>query len=227
MLAALALPAGSTVLDAGCGTGHVALHAARIGGLRVQAIDLTPHHIVKAQDEIRKAGLSDRVSARVGDYHDLRSFKDESLDGIYTMETLVHATQPRDVLAEFFRILKPGGRIVMHEYDHTPFSRTPQDFVDEALKLNSQVGMVAFETFETGDLKVLCKEAGFEDVDLVDMSENIVPMLWLFHLFAYVPHMILCLLGLQYYFLNTTSGVGMFKGRKYWRYVQVSGRKPA
>lgn len=39
------------------------------------------------------------------------------MDGVYTMETLVHATDLDKVLRGFFRILKPGGRLVEHEYE--------------------------------------------------------------------------------------------------------------
>ncbi|EEY16840.1 conserved hypothetical protein [Verticillium alfalfae VaMs.102] len=45
LLEALALPRGATVLDAGCGVGHVALHMALRGGLRVQAIDIYDHDL--------------------------------------------------------------------------------------------------------------------------------------------------------------------------------------
>ena len=52
------------------------------------------------------------------DYHHLDGFPTESFDGVYTMETLVHATDPQRVLGEFFRVLKPGGSIALYEYDH-------------------------------------------------------------------------------------------------------------
>ena len=227
LLSALALPADSKVLDAGCGIGHVALHLARHGGLRVQGIDLTPHHIIKASKAIRKAGLSDRVSAALGDYHDLKDVADGSLNGVYTVETLVYASHPQRVFEEFFRVLKPGGRIVIHEYDHVPFDQAPREMVEEARRINVRAAMVGWVYFETDHLKRLAEQAGFENVQLVDLSKHIVPLLWLFYVFAWVPHLLLRLLGLQYYFTNTTSGVGLYWGRKYWRYVQVSGQKPA
>jgi len=37
---------------------------------------------------------------------------------LHTMEMFVHGTDPAQVLAGFFRILKPGGRIAVLEYDH-------------------------------------------------------------------------------------------------------------
>lgn len=217
---------GAKVLDAGCGTGDVALYMAREGGFNVEGIDLTPHHIVKATRNIRLAGMTHQVRAKVGDYHNLDDFENAEFDGIYTMETLVHSTNPREVLREFLRILKPGGSLVMHEYDHPRIELAPKEIVREARTLNSVVCMPAFETLELDDWKNIAQEVGFEDVVSKDMSKNIVPMLWLFFVIAYIPWLILRLLGVQYKFPNTTAGVGMYVGRKYWRYVQVTATKP-
>jgi sterol 24-C-methyltransferase len=226
LLGALECDQGARVLDAGCGVGHVALYMAQKGGLHVDCIDLTPHHIAKAAQNVQLAGAQDQVSVKLGDYHDLHAFEDGSFEGVYTMESLVHSTNTRKVLQEFLRVLKPGGRLVMHEYDHTRIEQTPKTIADQAKVINAIVGMPAFETFETDDLKRLARSAGFEDIELVDMSKNIVPMLWLFYIFAFIPYLLLKLLGLQYDFVNTTSGVAMYEGRKYWRYTQVRGKKP-
>jgi sterol 24-C-methyltransferase len=227
LLAALRCAEGAKVLDAGCGVGHVALYMAQNGGFHVDCIELTPHHVKKAVQNIRLAGATEQVSVRVGDYHDLQAFEDSSFDGIYTMETLVHSTNPRKVLQDFLRILKPGGRLAMHEYDHTRIEQTPKSVADEAKFINAVVGMPAFESFETDDLKRLTRSVGFEDVEQVDMTKNIVPLLWLFYIFALVPYLLLKLFGLQHRFVNTTSGVWMYKGRNYWRYTQVTGKKPS
>ena len=226
LLEALPCPAGSKVLDAGCGIGNVALYMAENGGFRIEGIDLTPHHIVKAMRNIQNAGFRNQISVRLGDYHSLESFDDVSFDAIYTLETFVHAANPRQALKEFLRVLKPGGYLVLHEYDHTPLEKMPKSMSDEAKILNTRVCLPGFEMFETDDLKRLVQSIGFEDCTQTDMSKNIVPMLWLFYVFAYIPHLFLNFFGLQYYFPNTTSAIGMYRGRQYWRYIQVRGKKP-
>ncbi|KAI4146597.1 MAG: hypothetical protein LQ340_005871 [Diploschistes diacapsis] len=226
LMEALGCSPGATVLDAGCGAGHVALYMAREGGFCVEGIDLAPRPVAKARRNVRLAGMSDRVSIQQGDYHNLEAFDKAHFDGIYSIETVVHATDTRKVLQEFFRVLKPGGSLAMHEYDHVRWEQAPKHVAHEAKMINIVAGMPAFESFETGDLERLVRDVGFEDVVLTDMSKHVVPMLWLFYIFAYIPHLILTLLGLQYYFINTTSGVAMYEGRRYWRYVQVKGKKP-
>ncbi|KAI1112546.1 S-adenosyl-L-methionine-dependent methyltransferase [Nemania sp. NC0429] len=141
---ALRLPrrsGGARVLDAGCGYGHVARYMAR-KGLRVTGIDVVERHLRKARETAAKemeAGRNGKgrgkgeaeaegeaegegevgsMEIRHMDYHHLEGLADESFDAVYTMETFVHATDPEGVLRGFFRVLKPGGRIAMHEYDH-------------------------------------------------------------------------------------------------------------
>ena len=227
LLSALNLPPGSRVLDAGCGVGHVALYMAQNGNYHVSAIDLTPHHVEKATANISRKRAQGQVSASVGDYYDLRTFKDNSFDGVYTMETVVHSTNAEKVLEEFRRVLKPGGILVMHEYEHMPTEQVPKHVAREGTLLNAMVGMQGFQSFANGDLERLAQRSGFEDVELVDMSKHVVPMLWLFYVFAFAPFHLLKLVGLQYLFLNIASGVWFYKGRDYWRYVQIRGKKPA
>lgn len=105
--AILHLPRGFIVLDAGCGVGHVALHVAEKLWLRIQPIDIVDRHIAKARANVAKAEVpapGGAISVRRMDYHHLEVLESASLDGVYTMETFVHATDPAAVLAGFYRL---------------------------------------------------------------------------------------------------------------------------
>ncbi|KAL2830428.1 S-adenosyl-L-methionine-dependent methyltransferase [Aspergillus pseudoustus] len=236
--ASLDLPQGAQVLDAGCGVGHVAIHLATKHGLRVQGIDVVEHHLTKARRNIAQEGLSsNQVSVRKMDYHHIEGLGAETLDGIYTTETFVHATDPDAVLAGFFRALRPGGRVSLFEYDHT-ITITNDDDVDGLN--NSQPGRVAsdmrkineFSAMPTnsrshpGVFKRMLENAGFTDVVVRDYSENIMPMIRLFHVLAFVPYWLVSLLGLERYFINTVAGYALYRDRKYLRYVNVLATKP-
>lgn len=222
---ALNCPEGSVVLDAGCGVGHVALYMAEHGKYKVECIDVVERHISKAKDNISRARMQGSVTAQVGDYHHLENFASSSFDGIYTMETLVHSTDPLQVLREFFRLLKPGGHIALHEYDHDDLDKAPRKLADAMRKVNKYASMPANQSFDRDVLKHLLEEAGFEDVELKDLSEHVVPMMWLFYVFAIVPYMIFKFLGIEHHFVNTVAGAEMYRGRSLWRYIQVTGRK--
>lgn len=222
---ALNCPKGSTLLDAGCGVGHVALYMAKRGDYKIECIDLVERHVARAQENIKRAGMQESISVRLGDYHHLEDFPSHSLDGIYTMETLVHSTDPLNVLQQFNRILKPGGRIALHEYDHKDLDKAPKKLADAMRKVNQYAAMPANASFDQDVLKDLLQQAGFEDVQLNDLSDHIVPMMWLFYIFAIVPYMVLKFFGLEHHFVNAVAGAEMYRGRSLWRYIQVTGRK--
>ncbi|KAF7562643.1 hypothetical protein G7046_g1485 [Stylonectria norvegica] len=227
MAAGLGLPSGSNVLDAGCGVGHVALHLAKKAGYRIRAIDIVGHHVEKAKRNIARSGLPEgQVTARLMDYHHLESIDAQSFDGVYTMETFVHATEPKAVLAGFFRILRPGGRLSMFEYDHDFTSSSPEDLAVSMQKINEFSAMPTNAISHPGVFKEMLEEAGFTDVEVKDYSDNIKPMTRLFYLIAYVPWLFITLLHIEKYFINTVAGVQSYRGHGRWHYVAISATKP-
>ena len=224
----LKLNPGAEVLDAGCGVGHVAIHLAR-RGLRLQGIDVVDHHIEQAHRNIKAQGLETAVTVRKMDYHNLDGFADESFEGIYTMETFVHATDPEKAAGEFFRVLKPGGSIALYEYDHLDLNIVPKGLKDSMEQVNKYASMPANARFDEGVLQRMLEEKGFQDVAVEDLSANIMPMLRLFFVVAYIPYFFIRLLGLQAWFVNTVAGVESYRGmhNHVWRYIAVTARKPS
>ena len=228
----LKLQPGARVLDAGCGVGHVAMHLAG-KGLQVYGIDVVKNHLRWAQQNITGRGLQKSVSVRLMDYHHLEEIPDESFDGVYTMETLVHATDAEKALGEFFRVLKPGGSIALYEYDHAKRDAMPQDVPNDLLQSLEQVNrgasMPANETFESGVLQSMLGRRGFGDVVVEDLSDNIKPMIMLFYVVAYIPFLVIQFLGLEAWFVNTQAGVKGYEALKWklGRYVAATAKKPS
>lgn len=221
----LSLEAGAKVLDAGCGTGDVAIHMAT-KGLQVQGIDVVDRHIKKAIRNVNSRGFADKIRVQKGDYHHLDQFADESFDGAYTLETFVHATDPEEALGEFFRVLKPGGSLALYEYDHSDRATVPAEVKMRLSQINTHAAMPANDQFDEGVLENMLKETGFVDIKVDDISRHTWPMLRLFFLLAYIPYLIFKLFGIQSWFPNTLSGVEAYRVRDYVRYVAVSARKP-
>ncbi|KAK9482223.1 S-adenosyl-L-methionine-dependent methyltransferase [Lipomyces starkeyi] len=221
----LGLESGAKVLDAGCGVGHVAIHMAR-KGLRLQAIDVVDRHLHKAQRNIKAQGLEAAVTVRKMDYHHLDGFADESFDGVYTMETLVHATDPEAAAREFFRVLKPGGSIAMFEYEHGDLNAARSDLKVSIDKVNKYAAMPGYDQFGHGAVQRILQDVGFQEVVAKDLTTNVTPMLRLFFVMAYIPYLFITLLGLEAWFVNTVAGVAGYRARHICRYVAVSARKP-
>lgn len=226
----LNLPKGSKVLDAGCGAGLVAINMAQ-HGLKMTAIDVIDHHVDKTKRNIARAGIPPgSIDVRRMDYHHLDSIPDASHDGVYTMETFVHSHDPVGVLAGFFRLLRPGGKVVMFEYDHTVGSAEGKEISKTAetdLRLvNKWSSMPANELSRRGVFTSMMEEVGFVDVKAVDLSAHIRPMLRLFFVLAFVPYLFIKLLGLERRFINTVAGARLWLDQEHWRYVVFTGTKP-
>jgi len=98
---------GIKVLDVGCGTGVVAVTAARQGA-RVQALDLTPPLLERARENSRIAGVT--VDWREGDVEEM-PFADGEFDIVLSQFAHMFAPRPAVALDEMLRVLKPGGTL--------------------------------------------------------------------------------------------------------------------
>ncbi|KAG8161226.1 hypothetical protein KVR01_009490 [Diaporthe batatas] len=152
---------------------------------------------------------------------------DASFEGIYTMETLVHATDLERVLRGFYRILKPGGRLVEHEYEtvNVALAEATGSLADDVTSVVSLSAM-PLDLMREGHLKKTLEDIGFVDVNIRDYSDNVRPMLRLFYWMAIIPYFFVKILCLEKYFVNTVAGAGGLRGQKCWRYISVSASKP-
>lgn len=98
---------GQRVLDVACGTGVVAITAARLGA-QVTGLDLTPELLERARENARIAEVS--VELREGDAEKL-PFTDAFFDAVLSQFGHIFAPRADLVLREMLRVLKPGGTI--------------------------------------------------------------------------------------------------------------------
>lgn len=98
------------VLDLACGPGIVTAKLAERAAEAV-AFDATPEMLKRARERCEKAGLSN-VAFEQGDAEAL-PFDDASFDGIATRLAIHHFLHPERVIGEMFRVLKPGGTMVI------------------------------------------------------------------------------------------------------------------
>jgi SAM-dependent methyltransferase len=99
--------AGDRVLDVACGTGVVAVTAARLGA-SVTALDLTPELLAAARDNARTAGVD--IDFHEGDVEQL-PFPDAAFDVVVSQFGHIFAPRPDLATAEMLRVLRKGGTI--------------------------------------------------------------------------------------------------------------------
>ena len=95
------------VLDVACGTGVVAITAARAGA-RVTALDFTPQLLERAREHAQVAGVD--VVFREGDAEQL-PFDDGAFDVVLSQFGHMFAPRPDVVVREMLRVLKPAGTV--------------------------------------------------------------------------------------------------------------------
>lgn len=106
---------GMRVLDVGPGNGRYTLATARhVGaGGRVVAVDIEPRMVERVQARARAEGV-DNVEARVADVYDL-PFDEGAFDAAYLIAVIGEIPEPERALAEFHRVLRPGGTLAFSE----------------------------------------------------------------------------------------------------------------
>jgi SAM-dependent methyltransferase len=160
----LALAPGDTVVDVGCGPGRA---VADLAGDHLKAIGIDPDPEVVA---VARARTPDAV------FHVARSdelpLEDESVDG-YRAARLFHLlADPVPTLAEAWRVLRPGGRIVLvgQDYGFLMLDSSDQDMADVVL-LGLESRAVAPRVARS--YRDLLLDQGFHDAEVVVHSEVI------------------------------------------------------
>lgn len=120
----LNIEAGDTLLDVGCGSGQLALIAARAGA-RVTGCDIASNWIEKARLRAAEEGL--KVQFDVADAECL-PYADGQFDVVASLIGAMFAPRPELVAFELTRVCRPGGLIAMGNW-------TPSGFVGQMFKL--------------------------------------------------------------------------------------------
>lgn len=112
ILAALDLKAGSRVLDVGSGPGHQAYEIAQVvgSGGRIEGVDSAEGSVETGRR--RCAGL-ENASFTLGDANSL-AYDDGTFDTAMSSQVFEYLDDVPKALGEMFRVLKPGGRVLIH-----------------------------------------------------------------------------------------------------------------
>jgi arsenite methyltransferase len=161
-VALASLKEGEVVLDLGSGAGFDCFLAANIVGKtgKVIGVDMTPEMVEKARENARKGGYKN-VEFRLGEIENLPA-ADNSIDVIIS-NCVVNLSPEKDkVFREAFRVLKPGGRLMVS--DMVLLNELP-DTIKKSVA--AYVGCVAGAALKEDYLDSI-KAAGFKGVTVID-----------------------------------------------------------
>ena len=111
---------GQALLDVAGGTGDISFRfLKRASGANATVLDLTESMLEEGRKRAKNVGISGQLKWVVGDAMAL-PFEDDSFD-VYTISFGIrNVTDPQKALSEAYRVLKPGGRIMVLEFSHIP-----------------------------------------------------------------------------------------------------------
>ncbi len=124
------------VLDVGTGTAQIPVELCRqVRSAHVVAVDLAEHMLAVGRDNVRRAGLVDRVRLERCDAKAL-PFADGTFGAVVSNSIVHHIPEPEAVLAEMVRVAAPGGRLfvrdLMRPYDGTELRRLVETYAGGA-----------------------------------------------------------------------------------------------
>ena len=166
-IALASLKEGEVVLDLGSGAGFDCfLAASRVGPQgRIIGVDMTPDMLDKARENTRK-GDYQNVEFRLGEIENL-PVADNTVDVIISNCVINLSQDKPKVFEEAFRVLKPGGRLMVS--DIVLLGELPQAIRDS---VEAYVGCVAGAS-QKGDYLEAIRAAGFAEVEILD--ETVFP----------------------------------------------------
>jgi arsenite methyltransferase len=175
------LTGGETVLDVGAGDGLIAFGALERGAGEVIFSDISDDLLEHSRRLATRLGVLDRARFVHAPADDLSAFEDASVDIVTTRSVLIYVEHKRDAFAEFFRVLRPAGRLSVFE----PINRFGSCFrIEESFwgypldgmrdirdKVNAVYEAIQPDSdpmldFDERDLVVLAEQAGFFPVRL-------------------------------------------------------------
>ncbi len=222
------LPKSTTVLDVGCGIGGSSRILAKNYGFSVTGVTISPQQVKRAK-ELTPAGMD--AEFRVDDAMAL-SYPDASFDVVWCIEAGPHMPDKAIFAKELMRVLKPGGILVVADWNQRDDRKVPLNFLESLVmrQLLDQWAHPAFASIE--EFAELLEATGLVEgkVETTDWTQETLPS-WLdtiwqgiikpqgwirfgFRGFIKSVREVPTLLLMRYAFGTGLCRFGMFRGRR-------------
>ncbi|RLF27427.1 MAG: hypothetical protein DRN05_05655 [Thermoplasmata archaeon] len=159
------------ILDAGCGVGGTSIYLAdKYPNIRFTGITVTPGEVELAKRFAEERGL-DNVNFMLKSYLNT-GFPDNHFDGVFALESSSYAENKKDFVHEMYRILKPGGHLVVVDGFFTLFPSNP--FLQKIYNAYRKGrGIPKSPPLILKDFKSYLEVEGFKNIRVIDLSKKV------------------------------------------------------
>ncbi|MEN9236742.1 MAG: methyltransferase domain-containing protein [Thermostichus sp. DG_1_6_bins_120] len=160
-----------SILDLGCGIGGSSLVLAQRFRAQVTGITLSPIQAKRAQERAAAAELSSQVQFQVADALSM-PFESNTFDLVWSLESGEHMPDKQQFLAECYRVLRPGGQLMVVTWCHREGSLSPQE--QRHLQRIYQIYCLPY-VISLSQYVHLAEQLGFDRIRQADWSERVAP----------------------------------------------------
>ena len=164
-----------TILDVGCGIGGSSLYLADRFASEVTGITLSPCQVSRARERAIQHSLEEQVDFQLANALEM-PFADGSFDLVWSLESGEHMPDKERFLAECYRVLKPGGKIILATWCHRETSVLGSLTTKEIKHLKEIYRVYCLPyVIALSEYKQIAQECGFEEIETDDWSMAVAP----------------------------------------------------
>jgi len=161
----LGITPASSVLEIGCGSGRYALEVAARVGCRILGLDMNERGIHNANRLASAQNRSTQVHFDIADCAKPLALQQNAFDGAFSNDALCHIPDRPAIMAELFRVLKPGARLLFSDALVIGGLISHRE-----VATRSSIGHYLFSP--PGENERLLKQAGFHLLRVEDTTQN-------------------------------------------------------
>ena len=203
------------ILDAGCGIGGSSIWLVQNYGSKVVGITISPKQLEKAKELAKKAHVENKTEFHLMDFTETK-FKNNTFDVVWALESVCYTEYKIDFLKEAHRILKKGGRLILHDGFLKREPKTDQEkrIMQRFYKGFRLDNIATVDSFRKDMIKV-----GFKKIRCWDKKEDTMSSLIRIHTASMIAYPFVTILE-KLHFLpsvvreNADTGMAVYDGVK-------------
>lgn len=164
------------ILDVGCGIGGSTLYLARKFDATACGISLSPVQVSRAKERAKVFGLEDKVRFELADALNM-PFADNSFDLVWSLESGEHMPDKTLFLQECYRVLQPGGTLILATWCHRPTNSFAGELTEDEKKHLREIYRVYCLPYVISlpEYEEIARNCGFKNIRADDWSMAVAP----------------------------------------------------